>query len=145
MDLEYIDVDTARTLADVALLAAWEGNTSAAEAIFNALRAAKPKEVNVAICLAMVFASQENYTESIAVLNQALREEPENACGKSLLGYVLFAAGESGWETLLNEVINDGTDRAAVNMAQQVLNENMPKQKAADAAVASMSNYIPYA
>lgn len=145
MDWKHIDVGMARTLANIALLAAWEGNASAAECILNALQAAKPKEVNVAICLAMVLASQENYAESITILNQALRDEPDNACGKALLGYVLFSAGENGWDVLMNEVIKKGVDRAAVNLAQQMLNDNMPNQKAADSTIVSRSHHIPYA
>ena len=145
MDWKHIDVDTARTLAYVALLAAWEGDASAAEHILNPLQAAKPKEANVAICLAMVYASQENYAESITILNRVLREEPGNACGKALLGYVLFSAGESGWDVLLSDVIKEGGDRAAVNLAQQVLDENMPNQKAAGSSSASRIHYIPYA
>lgn len=124
-----ISIDAARTLAHVALLAAWEGDAESAEEIFSALQAAKPKEPNIRICRAMVYACQDRFTECLEMLDEVLAGEPHNMSAKSLRGFVLFTMGESGWQELMDEVIADGSDANSVALAQQVL-QNDPKRQA---------------
>lgn len=123
-----ISIDAARTLAHVALLAAWEGDAEAAEEIFSALQAAKPKEPNIRICRAMVYACQDRFSECLDILDEVLAGEPRNMSAKSLRGFVLFTMGESGWQELMDEVIADGSDANSVALAEQVL-QNDPKRQ----------------
>lgn len=122
-----ISIDAARTLAHVALLAAWEGDAEGAERIFSALQAAKPKEPNIRICRAMVYACQDRFTECQELLDEVLAGEPDNMSAKSLRGFVLFTMGEDGWRELMQEVLADGTDANSVALAQQVLENNPAK------------------
>jgi hypothetical protein len=125
-----ISIDAARTLAHVALLAAWEGDSEAAEEIFTALQAAKPKEPNIRICRAMVYACQDRFSECLEILDEVLASEPRNMSAKSLRGFVLFTMGEDGWRELMEEVLADGSDANSVALAQQVL-QNNPKKTTA--------------
>ena len=117
-------VDTARTLAHVALLAAWDGDTTESERIFAALEAAKPKEPNVRLCRALVLAFQDRYADASALLRQVLDRQPDNATARGLLGFVLFTAGEPGWQALLESVVNDTCDPATAGIARSILSEH---------------------
>lgn len=140
-----ISIDIARTMAHVALLATWEGDSVAAERIFSALQAAIPKEPNIRICLAMVLACQDKYAESISILKEVLHEEPGNISAKSMLGFVMFSTGESGWQTLLNEVIADGSDSSAVELAQEIFLEHHEYLTPTVKTVSTGPQSIPYA
>ena len=120
---ELINVEISRTLAHTALLAAWDGDGEAANEIFTALYKAKPKEPNVRICQAMVLACQERFKECTALLLNIISETPDNLNAKSLLGMVKFYINEDGWRSLLEEVVADGSDEAAVQMASNLLTE----------------------
>lgn len=122
-----ISIDAARTLAHVALLAAWEGDAEAAEQIFTALQAAKPKEPNIRVCRAMVYACQDRFTECLALLDEVLEREPRNMSAKSLRGFVLFTLEDPGWRKLLEEVVADGSDPASVGLAEKILQDNAKK------------------
>jgi len=119
--VSLISVDTARTLAHVALLAAVEGYGAAADCIFDGLYAVLPLEPNVQVCRAMVYAVQDRSAEASAVLNVVLAEYPDNIAAKGLLGLVRFSAGEAGWQKLLDDVVAQGTDHASAKLAQQIL------------------------
>lgn len=121
---ELINVDVSRTLAHTALLAAWDGDGEAANQIFTALHKAKPKEPNVRICQAMVLACQERFKESIELLLGVISDAPDNLNARSLLGMVKFYINEDGWRTLLGEVVADGSDLAAVEVARNLLHRH---------------------
>jgi predicted Zn-dependent protease len=119
-----VSVDTSRMLCHVALLAAWEGDSAAAEHIFAALQSAKPNTPEIRICRAMVCACQDRFSDATVLLNEVLAAVPHHIGAKSLLGFVKFSMGERGWQKLLEEVVADGTDAAAVELASQVLQTN---------------------
>jgi len=122
-----ISIDAARTLAHVALLAAWEGNGDAAEQIFAALQAAKPAEPNIRVCRAMVYACQDRFTECLSLLEEVLTDEPRNMSAKSLRGFVLFTLEDPAWRGELEAVIADGSDPASVGLAEKILQDNARK------------------
>jgi predicted Zn-dependent protease len=119
-----LTVDTARTLAHVALLAASEGDNVASERIFAALEAAQPKEPNVRLCRALVLAFQDRYAEACLLLQQVLAQQPDNATARGLLGFVLFTAGETGWQALLESVVDDPSDPTTAAVARSILSEH---------------------
>lgn len=121
---DIINVDVSRTLAHVALLAAWDGDGDAANRIFTALHAAKPKEPNIRICQAMVFACQERFSDCINLLQGVLQDVPGNLNAKSLLGLIKFYIQQDGWRQLLEEVVADGSDIHAAEMAHNILAAN---------------------
>jgi hypothetical protein len=121
---EIINVEVSRTLAHVALLAAWDGDGEAANQIFTALYKAKPKEPNIRICQAMVLACQERFKECTMLLLNVLADVPDNLNAKSLLGLIKFYINEDGWRNLLEEVVADGSDAHAVQMARNILTEH---------------------
>lgn len=138
-----ISIDAARTLAHVALLAAWEGDSDAAEQIFSALQAAKPKEPNIRVCRAMVYACQDRFNECLALLDQVLAEEPRNMSAMSLRGFVLFTLEDPGWRPLLEEVVADGSDPASVGLAEKILQDNA--KKSISSAPRSGNTIVSYA
>lgn len=143
-----INIDTARTLAHVALLAAWEGDSESAKQIFFAMQAAMPKEPNIRTCLAMVLACQGKYSEAAELLKTVLIEVPGDTSAKSLLGFVMFSSGETGWQTLLEEVITDGSDGSAVALARDIFSEHGENQVSSGSAASADppgSPFIPYA
>lgn len=119
--VSLISVDAARTLAHVALLAAAEGYGEDAECIFGGLYAILPLEPNVQVCRAMVYAIQGKHVEASAILNEILTKYPNNIAAKGLLGLVRFAAGEPGWQRLLEDVLAKGADHASAKLARQIL------------------------
>lgn len=121
---ELINVDVSRTLAHTALLAAWDGDGDAANQIFTALHKAKPKEPNIRICQAMVLACQERFRECTELLLNVLAEVPDNLNARSLLGLIKFYINEDGWRRMLEDVVADGSDAAAVQMANSILAEH---------------------
>lgn len=129
---ELISVDASRTLAHVALLAAWEGDGDAANQIFQALYAAKPKEPNIRICQAMVLACQDRFAESTAMLGSVLAEKPDDLHAKSLLGLIKFHANEKGWRSLMEEVVKDGGDTDAAELARGMLADHPDDGKPID-------------
>ena len=128
-----ITVDTARMLAHAALLAAWEGQTEASDKIFAALERAKPKEPNVRLCRALVWAFQDRFAEASELLQQVLVEQPDNATARGLLGFVLYSAQEPGWQAHLEAVADDPTDPATAQVARSIL------ERRREAPVASAS------
>jgi len=147
-----VTVETIRTLAHVALMAAAEGNVDAADRILVALERTRPKEPTIRICRAMLLTRQERYPECLALLKDLASEHPKNQTVKSILGFVLFTTGEQGWQTLLEEVINDGSDAASVELAQTILAEHKKEAGHSAAAVntsaaatASARQFIRYA
>lgn len=119
--VSLISVDTARTLAHVALLAAVEGHGAAADCIFGGLHAVLPLEPNVQVCRAMVYAIQDRSAEASAVLDEVLAKHPNDIAAKGLLGLVRFAAGEAGWQKLLEHVVEHGSGHASAKLARQIL------------------------
>jgi predicted Zn-dependent protease len=145
MHAQLISTEDARLLSHVALLAAWEGDSHEADRIFTALQAVRPDDVCIRICRAMVFASIERFNESKALLEGALRADPDNAGAKSLLGFVLFSTGEHGWQKLLEEVVADGRDRAASELAGEILAEHREFQQRSIAGDPGSHAATPYA
>jgi len=142
---ELINVDVSRTLAHVALLAAWDGDSESANRIFSALYAARPTEPNIRICQAMVLACEERFSDCIELLNGVLRDAPANLNAKSLLGLIKFFINEQGWRRLLEEVVADGSDVHAVEMARRILAENPASSSFAQGGPAVGHNHISYA
>lgn len=142
---EIISVDVSRTLAHVALLAAWDGDGDAANQIFTALYRAKPKEPNIRICQAMVLACQERFKECIALLYTVLEDVPGSLNAKSLLGVVKFYIDDDGWRVLLEEVVADGSDAHAVQMARSILDEHPAVARPAAKPDRSAGKYMAYA
>jgi len=118
---EMISVEVIRLLARVGLLAASQGKHVAAEDIFIALQAVRPREPNVAVCRAVVLTSQERFAEAADVLREVVKAHPGHMGAKSTLGFALHHAGQPGWRELLDEVVAEGRDASAVTLARQVL------------------------
>jgi Bacterial type III secretion protein (HrpB1_HrpK) len=140
-----ISVETVRTLAHIALLAASEGYVPSSERILHALQLARPKEPTIDICRAMVLARQEKFAESIDLLRALERECPRNQTVKSLLGFMLFMSEDSGWKPLIKAVIEDGSDLPSVELARMILSEADEPATAASGDSKPGRRFIGYA
>ena len=116
-----ISVDTARMLAQIGLLAAWDGDCISAESIFAVLHAIKPQEPNISICRALILAYKENFDDAHTLLQEVLEAHPRNVHAKCMLGYVLFLMEGEGWQALFEEVIADGSDPSSIELAKEIL------------------------
>jgi hypothetical protein len=71
--------------------------------------------------LALCYVSQGRLREAQEELAAVRAAYPEFQMSKVLLGIARRDAGESGWQCLLQEVIEDGRDEYAIKLAQDTL------------------------
>ena len=141
-----ISVDMTRMLAQIGLLAAWDGDCKSAESIFSVLQTIKPQEANIPLCRAMVLACKENYDEAHALLQEVLKAHPHNIHAKCMLGYILFLMEGKGWQALFEEVIADGSDPSSIELANEILADHRETSAAkTTSADDQVQRIIPYA
>lgn len=141
-----ISIDTARMLAQIGLLAAWDGDCKSAESIFTALQTIKPNESNIPICRAMVLACKGNNDEAHALLQEVLKAHPHNIHAKCMLGYILFLMDGKGWQALFEEVITDGSDASSIELAKEILADHRETSGTKSVVIDdSLRRIIPYA
>jgi thioredoxin-like negative regulator of GroEL len=127
------EVETAviKSLIQVGLLAAWERMFDRAETVLAGAKAYRPDLPHVGYGYALMYHSQGKSAEAVDVLRrEVLAAHPDNMMAKSLLGFILHHSGQPGWRELLNEVVDDGKDEPALELAQHVLGERQPSPPA---------------
>ena len=124
-----------RLLLQISLLGAEVRDFDAATEIAEAVRNAHPDLPHSRAVLAMICLSSGQKDEAVRELETALELFPNFQLGKALLGVAMKAGGRSGWQSLLEDVIEDGRDEFAVGMASEILGR--PRDVAAGAAIGS--------
>jgi Bacterial type III secretion protein (HrpB1_HrpK) len=110
-----------RTLLQFALLGTELGESAAAKQISQILRDLRPDLPQASIVLAMTdfFANQSG--SGISELQETLQHFPDSQLTKAMLGVCLQVAGQSGWQSILESVIEDGRDEYAIGLACSIL------------------------
>lgn len=124
-----------RLLLQIALLGAEVRDFDAATKIAEGVRNAQPDLPHSRAVLAMIHLSVGQKDEAVRELETALELFPNFQLGKALLGVAMKAGGRSGWQSLLEDVIEDGRDEFAVGMACEILGR--PKDMAGGASIGS--------
>jgi tetratricopeptide (TPR) repeat protein len=120
---DSIDFQAIKLLAQIGLLAAWEGMFTEAEAIFEGAQRVYPDVPQIRNSMALASFSAGRHGEAIEILQEAMLTPGGELMAKSMLAFVLQQAGRTGWQQLAREVLNKGGDLAAVELASHVLGE----------------------
>jgi thioredoxin-like negative regulator of GroEL len=132
-----------RLLAGIALMAAQEGRLEQAARIFDALCACHENDPEIGMCMAMVLSAMGRGSECFSLLNSLRKSHPEHASLKALHGYLLFSAGEPGWEAMMADAAESEGDASARSLALAVLEEQAGGRTMPTGA--GRGNPVPYA
>lgn len=110
-----------RTLLQFALLGTEFGDVASAQQIAEVLRDLRPDLPQARIVLATndFYAGQTD--NGILELESTLDAFPDCQLAKAMLAVCLQIAGRSGWQQLLEAVIEDGRDETAIGLACAIL------------------------
>ncbi len=119
------DTALVKLLMEIGYVAVGSGMTPAAEALFQAVRAARPASDGPIIGLAVARLNSGDYAEAVRLLGQdAAKLSPPSELARAFYGLALRKAGSrTESETVLREVCENGRDAAAVALAQSLLQE----------------------
>lgn len=114
-----------KLLFETGFLASGIGMTEDAESIFNALKLIRPDSEYPIVGLAVTALNVGRNEEAVRILqDEALKINPASQIAKAFLGLSLKFSGMTDHSRkILEEVIADGTDEKATNMAQAILDE----------------------
>ena len=124
-----------RLLLQIALLGAEVRDFDSATLIADGVRNTHPDLPHSRAVLGMIRLSAGQKDEAVREFETALELFPDYQLGKALLGVAMKATGRSGWQSLLEDVMEDGRDEFAVGMASEILGR--PKDAAAGASIGS--------
>lgn len=123
---DAIDFQAIKLLAQVGLLAAWEGMFAEADAIFEGAETVYPDVPQIKNSKALAAYTAGRHGEAIQILQGAMSMPGAQAMAKSMLAFVMQQIGRPGWQALAREVLNDGSDVAATELARHVLGDHAP-------------------
>lgn len=87
----------ARLLGSIAFLGLWEGCFARSEAIFQAIRAARPEHCGASLGLALAFIHQGRHAEAVRLLEkEVLPLAPDDPHAQCWLGLALHLDGKAG-------------------------------------------------
>lgn len=130
-----ITAEMYRLLLQIALLGAEVRDFDTSTEIAEAVRDAHPDLPHSRAVLGMIRLAAGQKDEAVRELEAALELFPDFQLGKALLGVSLKSGGRSGWQSLLEDVIEDGRDEFAVGMACEILGR--PRDVATGASIGS--------
>jgi hypothetical protein len=112
------------------------------EQILYAMKAYRDDLPHPGTYLALCYMSEGRLREALAELDAVRAAYPEFQMSQVLLGIAQRDAGTPGWERLLEEVIEDGRDEYAVQLARDTL--GLESAAATTSHVETTSVHIPY-
>ena len=122
-----LELDVVKQMLLIGVAAtAYELNNDALS-IFNAVRAYRPDIPQARLGIALVEFGRNDDATAIAMLRETLKEFPDFHTGKSMLALILKTTAQNGWKELAQEVIKDGSDANAVELATTLLGEEIGK------------------
>jgi hypothetical protein len=116
-----IDVRITRLLLEVGVLASYEGLEAEGEAIVRSVAVYRDDVPQPGACLVAAFYFQKRYGEAIDEGKALLRKFPNSQIVKALMGVAMFESGLRDWDAPLKEVVEDGRDEWAINLARSTL------------------------
>lgn len=123
--LKALSADMLQTLGEVAFVATTCGLWNHAEDIFNGIKAVRPWSELPVISQALARMSVFDDGRAIELLsNEALTINPDNEIAKAFLGMALKRCGfAQKSKEVLDDVVNNGHDKRAVEIAKTVTAE----------------------
>lgn len=116
-----VDLRVTRQLLLIGVTCAKMQRFDDAERIIRAVKAFRNDVPHPGTALATAFMFQGRLQEAATELEAVLSAYPDHQLGKALLGLVYREVGRGGWQSLLQEVIEDGRDSWAIKLAHQSL------------------------
>jgi len=116
-----VDLRVTRQLLLIGVMCAKLRRFEDAERIILGVKAFRDDVPHPATALATALMFQGRLREAAAELEAVLSAYPQHQLGKALLGLVYREFGRSGWQSLLQEVIDDGRDLWAIQLARDSL------------------------
>jgi predicted Zn-dependent protease len=126
-----VNLKIARQLLQIGVMSARLGRFDDAEKMIRAVRAFRPDLPHPRTALATMYLFQQRFDEAASVLTAVLQEFPQHQLGRAFLALVKRELGRPGWRNLAEEVIADGRDEAAVELASYTLGIDAPRPAAA--------------
>ena len=148
MSDENLPATTYRTLLQFALLGSELGESDAADEIAVSLQALRPDLPHACIVLAMNKFSKGRQDDAVRELEESVKKFPDNQLGKAMLAVCLQNSNRTGWQHLLESVIDDGKDPHAMGLAVTLLGRSQtgstlstPSNTPGEAPVGSPNTY----
>jgi Bacterial type III secretion protein (HrpB1_HrpK) len=116
-----VDLRITRLLLQVGVMCARLERYEVAEKIIRSVKAFRDDLPHPGTALATAFLFQKRLQEAAAELESVLLVYPNHQLGKAFLGLVYRESEREGWRTLLEEVIEDGRDESAIELARHCL------------------------
>jgi len=116
-----VDIRSIRLLLESGVMASYEGLFAEGEAIVRGVQSFRDDVPQPGVCLVAAFYFQRRYDDGIAETKILLKKFPNCQMAKALMALCMFSAGYRNWEKLLKEVVDDGRDEWAINMALTAL------------------------
>jgi predicted Zn-dependent protease len=116
-----VDLKITRLLLQIGVMCARLNQFADAEQIIRAVLAFRDDLPHPRTALAMSYLCQGRLHEAAQELEAGLAAFPQHQLGKAFLGLVYREAGRPEWRGILQEVIEDGRDEWAIELAQHTL------------------------
>jgi Bacterial type III secretion protein (HrpB1_HrpK) len=116
-----VDIRAVRLLLETGVLASYEGMHEEGEAMVRGVQSFRDDVPQPWICLVSAFYFQRRNDDAIAEAKALLKRFPNCQMAKALMGTCMFSAGYRDWQIPLKEVMEDGRDEWAIDMARTVL------------------------
>lgn len=126
-----------RILLQVALLGTEIGENAHASEIAETLQELRPDLPHASVVLAMNDFYAGKKDDGIRALESTLARFPDSQLSKAMLAVCLQNAGRSGWQQMLESVIDDGRDEYAIGLACAILGRTNGSGNAAPSAPAT--------
>lgn len=116
-----VDIRSIRMLLEIGIAASYEGLVAEGESIVRGVQRFRDDVPQPFVCLVASFYFQKRFEDAIAEAKSVLVRFPNCQMVKALLGMSLFHVGYREWRAPLKEVLLDGRDEWAIQLAQSVL------------------------
>lgn len=137
-----VDLKISRLMLLIGLMCERRRHFREGEQILRAMKAYRDDLPHPGTYLALCYMSEGRLREALAELDAVRAAYPEFQMSQVLLGIAQRDAGKPGWERLLEEVIEDGRDEYAVQLARDTL--GLESAAATTPHVETTSVHIPY-
>lgn len=139
-----VDLKISRLMLLIGLLCERRQRFRDGEQILRAMKAYRDDLPHPGTYLALCYMSEGRVREALAELDTVRAAYPEFQMSRVLLAIAHRDAGKSGWERLLEEVIEDGLDEYAVQLARDTLGLDSVAVAATTPDLETTSVHVPY-
>jgi predicted Zn-dependent protease len=128
-----VDLKVTRLLLEIGVMAVWIKRVEDGERIIQCIKAFRDDVPHPSTAYAAGLIYQGHTQAAIKELEGALQRFPNHQLGKSLLALAYADEGRRGWQELCKQVIDDGRDEWAIELARETLGYDYGLAKAAAA------------